>query len=165
MKSTSQKKYLVGDFAETFKISARTLRFYEELGLISPERTNSGYRTYTEKDAFILKTVQTLKELGLSLSDIKALLSPSADKKNKNFSMADLRTSLMVHRKEFAEKAKQFEKNIAHIDKILKALSSCANCGKVHTTKSCKSCIDEKRIVSEEVAPVIKSMVSKKRSI
>lgn len=163
MKKDAVKKFLVSDFAETFNISARTLRFYEELGLISPERSESGYRKYTEKDAFLLKTVQTLKELGLTLSDIQALLSPSSDKKNKNFSMADLRTSLMTHRKEFVEKAKQFEKNIAHIDKILKALSSCACCGKTHSTKACKSCIDENHIASEEVAPVIRSIVSKKR--
>ena len=163
MNNDSAKKYYVSDFAETFNISARTLRFYEELGLIAPSRTESGYRTYTEKDAFILKTVQTLKELGLALADIKELLSPSSDKKNRNFSMADLRKSLLAHREEFVLKAKQFENNIAHIDKILTELASCEACNKVNSGNACKSCIDDKSILSEEVAPVIKSIISKKR--
>ncbi len=56
-------------------ITIRTLRFYDQIGLFSPSGySHSGYRLYTEKDISRLQQILSLKELGLSLEQIKAVM-------------------------------------------------------------------------------------------
>ncbi len=63
----------IGDLAEEHAISPRTIRFYEDQGLLSPQRI-AGARVYTARDRARLKLILRGKRLGFSLSDIKELL-------------------------------------------------------------------------------------------
>lgn len=63
-------------------ISSKALRVYEDLKIISPERSENNYRNYTEKDILKLRQVILLKELGLSLTNIKELLDKEGDEEN-----------------------------------------------------------------------------------
>lgn len=66
---------LIGEVAERSGISARMLRHYDQLGLVSPsERTPSGYRQYSEEDLRRLFQVEGLRLLGLSLHEIATTL-------------------------------------------------------------------------------------------
>lgn len=57
-----------------FGITPRTIRYYEELGLLSPlERYESAHRKYPASDAIKLKRIQQLKDYGLSLHEIQDL--------------------------------------------------------------------------------------------
>lgn len=57
-------------------ITIRTLRFYDQIGLFSPSGYSpSGYRLYTEGDISRLQQILSLKELGLSLEQIKAVMA------------------------------------------------------------------------------------------
>ncbi len=49
------------------------IRFYEAEGLLTPERSQNGYRDYSEKDAEVLKRIKLLRTLHISLEEIKAL--------------------------------------------------------------------------------------------
>ncbi|WP_336762579.1 methyltransferase domain-containing protein [Paenibacillus sp. USHLN196] len=61
----------IKEAASRLGISARTIRFYEEKGLILPAKQSSnGYRTYTENDIWRLQTIAALREIGMSLQDI-----------------------------------------------------------------------------------------------
>ena len=50
-----------------------TIRFYEKEGLISPKRLDNGYRDYAEEEITALLRIKLLRELGVSLEEIRAL--------------------------------------------------------------------------------------------
>ncbi|MGH2404561.1 MAG: heavy metal-responsive transcriptional regulator [bacterium] len=66
----------IGKFAEQAGVNAKTVRYYEELGLLPPApRTESGYRQYAEKDVERLEFIRSAKGLGVSLDEIKEVLA------------------------------------------------------------------------------------------
>ena len=58
--------------AEKSGLSTRNIRFYEESGLIGVGREENGYREYNEQDVIRLKQIRVLRELGISIEDIRA---------------------------------------------------------------------------------------------
>ena len=65
----------VGELSKTIGLTKRTLRFYNQIGLLSPSgKTESGHRLYNDTDLSRLQQILSLKELGLSLEEIKAIL-------------------------------------------------------------------------------------------
>jgi DNA-binding transcriptional MerR regulator len=71
-----QREWKVGELAKLAGLTIRTLRFYDQIGLFSPSgHSNSGYRLYTETDISRLQQILSLKELGLSLEQIKAVMA------------------------------------------------------------------------------------------
>ncbi len=56
-------------------ISTRTLRYYDEIGLLSPERAENNYRVYNTEQADILQQILFYRELDVSPDDIKILLN------------------------------------------------------------------------------------------
>ena len=68
--------YTITDLSREFDITPRAIRFYEDQGLLSPQRTGSGgrNRVYAARERTHLKLALRGKRLGLSLSDIKNLI-------------------------------------------------------------------------------------------
>ncbi|QKE85960.1 MerR family transcriptional regulator [Arthrobacter sp. NEB 688] len=65
----------VGQVAETFGVTVRTLHHYDAVGLVVPSaRTRAGYRLYTDADLLRLSTVVTYRRLDLPLDEVRALL-------------------------------------------------------------------------------------------
>jgi Cu(I)-responsive transcriptional regulator len=65
----------IGDAAEASGISAKMIRYYEEIGLIPlPKRRDSGYRIYEDSDVHRLRFVQRARELGFPVERIRELL-------------------------------------------------------------------------------------------
>jgi DNA-binding transcriptional MerR regulator len=68
------KYYQIGELANLLGLSPRTIRYYEEIGLLnSVKRIERGKRVYTDKDLQRLKFIQRLKHLGLPLSEMHEL--------------------------------------------------------------------------------------------
>jgi DNA-binding transcriptional MerR regulator len=68
------KYYQIGELANLSNLSPRTIRYYEEIGLLnSVKRIEGGKRVYTEMDFKRLKFIQRLKDLGLTLSEMHEL--------------------------------------------------------------------------------------------
>ncbi|MDF2726145.1 MAG: yrrT [Paenibacillus sp.] len=65
----------IHEVAKKLNISRRAIRFYEEKGLIAPaKQRDNRYRQFTEQEVWRLQTIITLREVGMSLDDIKAAL-------------------------------------------------------------------------------------------
>jgi MerR family copper efflux transcriptional regulator len=65
----------IGEVAERIGLSLRTIRYYEEVGLIRPSaRSQGGFRLYTEHDVSRLQLVKDMKPLGFSLDEMRDLL-------------------------------------------------------------------------------------------
>ncbi len=74
MKLNREDQQQIGELARTLGVTARTLRLYEQLGLIDPpQRTEGGIRFYTKEDILRIKFVLKVKELGLSLKQMQEL--------------------------------------------------------------------------------------------
>jgi MerR family transcriptional regulator, thiopeptide resistance regulator len=72
---TARVELTVGQVAESFDVTVRTLHHYDAEGLVVPSaRTPAGYRLYTDADLARLATVVTYRRLGLPLPEVRALL-------------------------------------------------------------------------------------------
>jgi DNA-binding transcriptional MerR regulator len=74
MSASMTERWKVGELAEATKVTVRTLHWYEEQGLLVPERTSAGHRVYGPEHLARLQRVLSLRELGLPLEDIRSLL-------------------------------------------------------------------------------------------
>lgn len=63
--------YSISQVAARFNIEPHTLRFYEKEGIIEPERSKSGIRSYSEQDISQLEMAMCLKSTGMPLKEIK----------------------------------------------------------------------------------------------
>jgi len=71
-KSENETTFAIGELAREFDITPRSIRFYEEQGLLSPTRTGQN-RVYFNKDRVRLKLILRGKRLGFSLAEVKTL--------------------------------------------------------------------------------------------
>ena len=66
----------IGEVAEKLKVSTRTVKYYEEMGLIKPEdRSPGGFRLYAEEDIERLRRILKMKGMGFSLTAIREVLA------------------------------------------------------------------------------------------
>jgi len=77
---TTEKRWKVGELATQTGLTVRTLHHYDEIGLLVPsERSPSGHRLYGERDVARLYRIVALRQIGLSLEEVKDTLSDSVD--------------------------------------------------------------------------------------
>lgn len=70
----------IGQAAEQSGLPAKTIRYYEDIGLVSPaRRQDNGYRDYAARDIHMLRFVSRARDLGFSVEDCRALLTLYAD--------------------------------------------------------------------------------------
>ena len=68
------KTYTIGDLAREFGVTLRTLRFYEDRGLLSPRREGTA-RIYDARDRSRLSVILKGKQLGFTLTEIRAMVA------------------------------------------------------------------------------------------
>ena len=66
--------FTIGKLAKAVEVRIDTIRFYEKLGLLSPQRRPSGFREYTQNDLDRLTLIRRARSLGFSLEEIGQLL-------------------------------------------------------------------------------------------
>jgi DNA-binding transcriptional MerR regulator len=75
-KMAMKKNYLIKEFADLTKVTARTLHYYDQIGLLKPSfQKANGYRVYTDSDLLKIQQIVTLKFMGFSLGQIRDLLN------------------------------------------------------------------------------------------
>ena len=67
--------YMIKKASEISGVSVRMLHHYDEIGLLSPQKSENGYRCYTEEDMACLQTILFYKYLGFPLKKIKSLMA------------------------------------------------------------------------------------------
>ncbi|MCL2517641.1 MAG: MerR family transcriptional regulator [Oscillospiraceae bacterium] len=67
----------IGEFAKLSSATIRTLRYYDDLGLLKPDYIDpfTGYRIYSAKKLEQMQQIQTMKEIGFTLMEIKTFLA------------------------------------------------------------------------------------------
>lgn len=104
-------EYSIKKLSEIAGVSARTLRYYDEIGILKPLRINSsGYRIYGPKEVDVLQQILFYKELGLKLQDIKDIIT------DPNY---DLEEALEKQYEALIEKRNQMNLVIANLEKTM----------------------------------------------
>ncbi|EAU42818.1 transcriptional regulator, putative [Fulvimarina pelagi HTCC2506] len=111
--------YRIGDLAREFGVTLRTLRFYEDRGLLSPERRGTT-RLYSRRDRARLRLVLLAKVLGFSLTEARQLIDlyHQPDGKRKQLELALERfeeQQIILH-----EQKREIEESIAAMDLTMK---------------------------------------------
>lgn len=98
----------IGQAAKLSGVSAKTIRYYESIGLI-PEasRTEGGYRTYSDKDVETLRFIHHSRNLGFSVKDVATLLDLWRNQKRAS---ADVKALALAHIDEVDLKIEELKK-------------------------------------------------------
>ena len=105
--------YTIGEFGAQTGFSTRTLRFYEELGILYPSKRNeSGHRLYSLEELTILQRIQSLKFIGYSLQEIKEMLD------KEEITLENFTDSLPVQRTVLVHKREELDRAIAAINHV-----------------------------------------------
>ncbi|NEW07748.1 methyltransferase domain-containing protein [Paenibacillus sp. SYP-B3998] len=108
---------LIHEISRKLGITPRAIRFYEQKGLLSPTKMKvNGYRTYTEQDAWRLQTIISLREVGMTLDDIKLTLL-SKDPNNQ----ADVIFALQLQRSILFQQWTEMKEIIGTMDRMIDA--------------------------------------------
>ncbi|MGG1676347.1 MerR family transcriptional regulator [Neobacillus sp. NRS-1170] len=104
-------EYTVQKLANLAGVSTRTLRYYDEIGILKPARINSsGYRIYGQTEVDRLQQILFYRELGVGLDSIKEIVTaPSFDRAK----------ALREHREKLLEKRVQLDLLITNVEKTI----------------------------------------------
>jgi len=98
---------LIGGLSRRTGVSVRTIRYYEQEGLLAPScRRSSGYRLYTEQDVEKLRFIRQAKRFGLTLKEIRSIMRRSHQ---------GLQPCCDFVRELFSTKIQEFEEKIAEL--------------------------------------------------
>ena len=91
----------IGEASTNSGLPAKTIRYYEDIGLISPDRTDNGYRDFSETHMHKLAFLSRARGLGFSIEECRTLLSLYEDTDRAS---ADVKTMARVHLDKMAHK-------------------------------------------------------------
>jgi Cu(I)-responsive transcriptional regulator len=108
----------IGDVAEASGLPAKTIRYYEDIGLVEPARSQNGYRHFRDRDVHKLIFLSRARSLGFTIEDCRTLLSLYEDRARAS---ADVKAVAQEHLAEV-------EKKIAGLQSLHATLSHLVSC-------------------------------------
>ena len=111
--------FRIGDFSRIARVSARLLRFYDEIGLFTPAHADpqTGYRYYTVAQLAQLNRILVLKDLGFNLDQVRDILS-------SDIGAAELRNMLLLRRNDVEQTLAAESQRLHHIETRIAQLES-----------------------------------------
>ena len=109
--------YTISDLAREFDLTTRAIRFYEDMGLLQPERTGPGgrNRTYSSRDRTRLKLTLRAKRLGLSLTEAKDIIDMYDSPRDTGPQLRKFLTILAQHRQQLEEQMAELQANLDEV--------------------------------------------------
>lgn len=106
--------YSISQVAQRFEIEPHTLRFYEKEGIISPKRTKSGIRVYSDEDVSQLEIAMCLKSTGMPLKDIKRYFDLVQEGDD---TLAERLKIFTDHRRHVLEEIEELQRHLCKIER------------------------------------------------
>ena len=108
----------IGDAARRSSLPAKTIRYYEEIGLISPERSGNSYRDYSNDDVHRLAFLKRARNLGFSIDDCRQLMALYRDRGRAS---QDVRAIASAHVAAIEEKVRELQSMRMTLNKLIHA--------------------------------------------
>jgi DNA-binding transcriptional MerR regulator len=109
--------YTISELSREFALTTRAIRFYEDFGLIAPQRAGSA-RVYGERERVRIKLVLRGKRLGLSLAEIGELLDLYEVAKNERAQLSKFLTLLAERRARLLQQKEDIDATLAEIEGV-----------------------------------------------
>ena len=115
--STMAPTYTISDLAKEFDLTTRAIRFYEDMGLLQPERNGSAgrNRVYSARDRTRLRLTLRAKRLGLSLTEAKGIIDLYDSPRDTGVQLRKCLDVLVVHRRQLEDQMADLQANLEEV--------------------------------------------------
>ena len=109
--------YTISDLAKEFDLTTRAIRFYEDMGLLQPERNGPAGRSrvYSARDRTRLRLTLRAKRLGLSLSEAKEIIDLYDSPRDTGVQLQKFLDVLVVHRRQLEDQLADLQANLEEV--------------------------------------------------
>lgn len=109
--------FSISDLAKEFDLTTRAMRFYEDMGLLQPERSGPGgrNRVYSARDRTRLKLTLRAKRLGLSLTEAREIIDMYDSPRDTGPQLKKFLAVLAAHRSQLEEQMADLEANLEEV--------------------------------------------------
>ena len=109
--------YTISDLAREFDLTTRAIRFYEDMGLLTPERSGPGgrNRVYSNRDRTRLKLTLRAKRLGLSLTEAKDIIDMYDSPRDTGPQLRKFLVVLAQHRQQLEDQLAELQANLEEV--------------------------------------------------
>ena len=109
--------FTISDLAREFDLTTRAIRFYEDMGLLQPERSGPGgrNRVYSARDRTRLKLTLRAKRLGLSLTEARDIIDMYDSPRDTGPQLKKFLAILALHRQQLEEQLAELQANLDEV--------------------------------------------------
>ena len=113
----SSDTYSISELAKHFDVTPRAIRFYEDQGLLNPQRVKA-QRVYNDGDFVRLKLILRGKRIGFSLAELKQTISLYDTHPDEKAQLQFVLQTIETHRQELVERKQDIENTLADMDDV-----------------------------------------------
>lgn len=137
----NHKRYRIGQLSRLSGLTERTIRYYDELGLLKTKtKTQGGQRLYSDSDLIYLKRIMELKALSFSLDEIKRIISLGDEDESGEKRRAVLLENYRQKLDDARRRLESLKENISTLEWHIKQLEMTAGSFKDCPGSLCKDC-------------------------
>jgi DNA-binding transcriptional MerR regulator len=136
----------IGELADELGTTPRTIRLYEELGLIAPDRTEGGTRLYARKDLKRMAIALQLGRVGIELESVQKLAQTRqqcASGKEASAAMQPLLHDLRSRIRGLLDDLEELDRDLERADRLIR---QCGNCHNRPNRQDCPDCPVNKNV-------------------
>jgi DNA-binding transcriptional MerR regulator len=130
----------IGEVADQLKTTTRTLRFYEELGMVTPKRSERGTRYYEPDDVDRFKVILELASADIPIREIQQFSSIRQACSTGDEASHQVESLLNTVSNRLDEKLRIYQQMDAQVKKALEQVQDCFGCQKPPTKAGCAEC-------------------------
>ena len=136
----SLEYFKIGEVAAMLNTTVRTIRYYEEEGLLVPHRTDGGTRLYSEQHIYRLRAILHLAENGFSLDDIGLIGNARQTCSTGNEGSKKLTGIIDRTISDIEEKITDLNRLKSELNASRKLIAKCKGCSNEPSSKGCPEC-------------------------
>jgi DNA-binding transcriptional MerR regulator len=149
--SSRVPQFKIGEVARQLGTTVRTLRYYEQQGLLAPPRTTKGTRLYSSWHVARFRAALMLTGLGIPLDDVVALTKARPGSPSGSVSSRKVLKALQGLRATVLDRKARFERLLADIQRAGELVATCLDCTLEPTNTTCPDCPCSTRFAESQV--------------
>ena len=150
-----KNNHKIGEVADLLATSIRTIRYYEEEGLITPIRTPRGTRLYSDCHIARLRTILLLAKFGFSIDGIRKIAEIREQSSTGDESSFKVEHHLEEVLNTITDQINELKRVSLEINKARNVISGCNGCSNTPSTEGCPDCPVRKKLKEVELLNLV----------